>query len=85
MKKIIPLRISLIMEGIFEANPQRLNKEQFAVILKINGAATLSHLSRAFIMSVTSLSGLNPPINLPMININQLKKYMEKHFDNEKN
>ncbi|MGV8145203.1 MAG: hypothetical protein ACLKAK_00725 [Alkaliphilus sp.] len=36
--------------------------------------ATLSHLTRAYIISVSALTGLNPPIRLPMININSLRK-----------
>ena len=37
-------------------------------MLEVNGTATLSQISRAYIISVTSLSGMHT-INLPMVNI----------------
>ena len=66
------------MEGVFYGNPAVLDEKNFAFMLELNGVATLTHLSRAYILSATSLLGLNPPIRLPMININQLKKLKSK-------
>ena len=50
-------------------------------MLGVNGTATLSQISRAYIISVTSLSGM-PPINLPMVNIYAMKKYKDNSKDN---
>ncbi|TCW34436.1 hypothetical protein EDC21_11826 [Thermohydrogenium kirishiense] len=42
----------------------------------------LSILSRAYILTVTFLSGINPPVKLPMINIFKL---IQQKKDNEVN
>lgn len=50
-------------------------------MLELNGVVTLSQLARAYVLSVTSLSGINPPVKLPMINVLALrdkKKNKEK-------
>ncbi|MBP2072856.1 hypothetical protein [Thermoanaerobacterium butyriciformans] len=39
-------------------------------------------LSRAYILTVTSLSGINPPVKLPIINIFKL---IQQKKDNEVN
>lgn len=70
-------KIDLIMEGAFVGNQKALTIEQFEKMLEQNGIATHSHISRSFLLSVTSQSGINPPVRLPMINIiarNEKKK-----------
>ena len=52
------------MEGIFVGNPQKLNIEQFKEMLELNGVATLSQLCRAYILSISALSGISPAIKL---------------------
>jgi preprotein translocase subunit SecB len=64
--------IIMIMEGVFIGNPNKLSEEQFKNMLELNGVATLSQLSRAYIISMSSISGLNPPVKLPMLNIHDL-------------
>lgn len=75
--------LKLIMEGIFVGDVNKLDREKFIQRLELNGLATLSHLSRAYIVSVSSLSGINPPLKLPMFNIHSLIKIKkEKNFGN---
>lgn len=85
-KNLVIFKIHLIMEGTFAGNPKKLNKEQFKNMLELNGVATLSQFTRSYISSVSALSGINPPVNLPMINIQALRKTKlkneEKHKDN---
>jgi hypothetical protein len=66
------------MEGIFVGNPQKLNIEQFKEMLELNGVATLSQLCRAYILSISALSGISPAIKLPMINVLSLRKKKNK-------
>lgn len=68
--------IYLKIKGNF-AGSKNTSIDHFKNMLEINGTATLSQISRAYITSVTSLSGIIP-INLPMINIYSLKKRKEK-------
>lgn len=84
VKNSILFKISLTMEGAFIGNIKKLNKESFIEMLELNGLATLSQLSRAYILSVTSLSGINPPIKLPMINIIKLRQNKKKDETNNK-
>ncbi|MCD5414063.1 MAG: protein-export chaperone SecB [Clostridiales bacterium] len=74
-------KINLAMVGLFVGNAKVLEKEEFTRFLELNGVATLSHLSRAYILSVSSLTGLNPSVKLPMININSLKRYKDEMKD----
>jgi len=70
-------KIELTMEGAFAGNPNVLTVERFKEMLEQNGLVTLSQISRSFLLSVTSQSGINPPVRLPMINIlalNEKKK-----------
>lgn len=69
-------KIHLIMRGNFIGSNRNLSMEMFKEMLEVNGTATLSQISRAYITSVTSLSGMHP-INLPMVNIYEMKKYKE--------
>ena len=62
------------MEGMFVGNPNKLTLEKFKERAELNGVATLSQLCRAYILSVSALSGITPPVKFPMINIYSLKK-----------
>lgn len=78
VKNSILFKIELAMEGIFLGNPDKLSRDDFENMLKLNGVATLSHLSRSYLLSVSSLSGINPPIRLPMINVHSLNELKKK-------
>lgn len=75
-------KIHLIMRGNFVGSKSKLTINNFGEMLEVNGTATLSQLSRAYLTSVTSLSGMFP-INLPMVNIYSMKKHKEKNLDNK--
>ena len=60
--------IHVVMCGLFLGiKTEGYDKNKFEDMLKLNGATTLSHFIRAYIYSVTGLSGI-PQINTPMIN-----------------
>lgn len=71
-KNSILFKISLKIEGAFIGNSKNLSLDEFKKMLQTNGIATLYQISRAYILSVSSLSGINPPIRLPMINVYSL-------------
>ena len=58
--------IHIVMGGLFKYN-NKAEKDKFENMLKINGAATLSHFIRTYIHSNSVLSGM-PSIITPMIN-----------------
>ncbi|NLI57883.1 MAG: preprotein translocase subunit SecB [Clostridium sp.] len=78
VRNSILFKVELKMEGIFVGNPQKLNIEQFKEMLELNGVATLSQLCRAYILSISALSGISPAIKLPMINVLSLRKKKNK-------
>lgn len=53
-------------------------------MLELNGLTTLSQLSRAYILTVTSLSVINPPVKLPMVNIFKLMQQKKNNEANKK-
>lgn len=60
--------IHISMYGLFlGTKTEECDKNKFEQMLKLNGATTLSHLIRAYVYSVTGLSGM-PQISTPMIN-----------------
>lgn len=60
--------IHISMIGLFYgAKSDKLDKNKFVEMLKLNGATTLSHLIRAYVYTLTGLSGM-PQISTPMIN-----------------
>lgn len=60
--------IHISMVGLFLGiKTDDYDKNKFEEMLKLNGATTLSHLIRAYVYSVTGLSGM-PQISTPMIN-----------------
>lgn len=84
VKNKILFKIQLAMEGIFSGGKNKLSEEDFKNMIELNGIATLSHLSRAYILSATSLAGINPPVKLPMINIHLLRKMKNRKENDEK-
>lgn len=71
--------IDLIMSGKF-VGYKNLSIDRFEDMLKVNGTATLSQISRAYLISISSLSGM-VPINLPMVNVHAMKKYKDEMLD----
>lgn len=84
VKNSILFKINLTMEGVFVGNTQKLKQEDFLDMLELNGLTTLSQLSRAYILTVTSLSGINPPVKLPMVNIFKLMQQKKNNEANKK-
>ena len=83
VKNAVIFRINLKIQGIFIGNPQKLTLERFKEMLELNGVSTLSQLCRAYILSVSALSGINPPIKLPMINVLSLRNKKEKNIESK--
>jgi preprotein translocase subunit SecB len=73
IKKKIYFTIDLVMEGAFACDTQAESADMFQEMLEINGLFTLSQLSRAYILSVTSQSGI-PPVIMPMLNVVKLRE-----------
>lgn len=76
VKNQIKAQIRIVMRGLFKYADKN-EKEKFETMLKINGAATLSNLMRAYIHTNTALSGM-PNIIIPMINFVEFFKNVEK-------
>ena len=66
VKDEIKAQIKIVMGGLFNYTNKN-EKEAFEKMLKINGAATLSHFIRTYIHTNTAMSSM-PPIIIPMIN-----------------
>lgn len=84
VKNAFLFKISLSMEGAFIGNSSKLNLEKFHEMLELNGLVTLSQLSRSYILSVTALSGINPPVKLPMINVVSLRQHKKVELEKTK-
>jgi len=78
VKNKLLFTIELEMNGLFAGNPERLSREKFMEMLEINGLITLLHISRSYLISVTSQSGINPPVHIPMINVMKLREMKAK-------
>lgn len=74
IKRNILFKVELVMEGAFGCESGQLPDEKFLEMLEVNGLITLSQISRAYIISVTSQSGINPPLKMPMINVMKLRE-----------
>lgn len=74
------LKTILVMEGGFSCN--EAIKDKFQEMLEINGLVTLSQISRSYLMSVTSQSGV-PPLRMPMINVKMLREKKEDKLEVE--
>ena len=70
VKRKVLFKIDLVMEGAFRS--ETLSKKDFKSMVEVNGLITLSHISRAYIVSATAQSGINPPIMLPMVNVHKM-------------
>jgi preprotein translocase subunit SecB len=81
VKKSYLFKISVKMEAIFVGNPHVLTDETFKNRLELNGVATLSQMCRSFVLSTTALAGINPPIKIPMVNIQKLRD-LKKNNEN---
>ena len=69
-------RIEVEMAGIFLANDMK--EEEFIRYMKYSGAPLLSQSIRSYVMTITSLAGINM-IRIPLIN------YVEFFKENDKN
>lgn len=75
--------IHISMYGLFLGKKtENYDKNKFEQMLKLNGATTLSHLIRAYVYSITGLSGM-PQVNTPMINFVEFFKSAEEEKPNE--
>lgn len=74
IKNKILFKVDLEMEGLFAGNLDRISHEKFMEMLEINGVVVLLHLARALLLSVTAQSGINPPVNIPMINVFKMRE-----------
>jgi preprotein translocase subunit SecB len=70
VKKKVLFKIELVMEGAFQS--KTLAEKDFKEMVEVNGLITLSHISRAYIISATAQSGINPPVRVPMVNIHKM-------------
>jgi hypothetical protein len=80
-KDTTPLIVNLIMEGCFMSNKETLDINVFKDMVEKNGLVALSQIARAYLISATSLSGINPAIKLPMINVFSLIKKKRSQDD----
>jgi preprotein translocase subunit SecB len=83
VKKKVLFKIDLVMEGAFRS--ETLGEKDFKEMVEVNGLITLSHISRAYIISVTAQSGINPPVRIPMVNINKLIESKAQSIAKDKN
>lgn len=81
IKNSLLFRINLTMEGAFIGNPVKLTEEKFGEMMELNGLVTLSQLSRSYVLSVSALSGINPPVKLPMINVISLRQQKKAELE----
>lgn len=73
IKNRILFKVDLEIEGVFAGNAENLTQEKFSEMLEINGLITLLHIARAYLVSVTAQSGIQPPVQLPMVNILKMR------------
>lgn len=82
VKNKIIFKINVIYEGTFGGKKSTLSEQDFKNMLELNGIVTLSHLTRAYVISCSALAGINPPVRLPMINIHKLRNMKKKDNGN---
>ena len=68
-KDTTPLIINLVMEGCFNASKKDLDMNIFKIMIEKNGLVALSQIARSYLISATALSGINPAVKLPMVNV----------------
>jgi len=83
VKNKILFKIDLEIEGLFAGNPERLSREKFMEMLEMNGLVTLLHISRSYLISVSAQSGINPPVQIPMVNVLKLREMKAKSGGNK--
>lgn len=66
------------IEGVFVGNKAVHDFNSFHKMLKFNGVATLSQISRLAIMNITSNAGFDKAIVIPMINVIELNREKDK-------
>lgn len=62
------------MKSGFTAINEKIDINVFKDMIEKNGLVALSQISRSYLISATSLSGISPAIKLPMINVFSLIK-----------
>ncbi|OLN33078.1 protein-export chaperone SecB [Desulfosporosinus metallidurans] len=84
IKNKILFRVELEMDGLFAGDAREISQEKFMNMLEMNGLVTLLHISRAYLLSVTSQSGIQPPVKIPMINVLKLREKKARQMQDEK-
>lgn len=84
IKNRILFRVELEMDGLFAGDAREISQEKFMNMLEMNGLVTLLHISRAYLLSVTSQSGIQPPVKIPMINVLKLREKKARQRQEEK-
>lgn len=75
--------VDCLLEAAFIGNPPAMTFENFSDMLSINGVATISQMARAYILNLTTMSGLKMPILVPMINVIELKAKKDEALLNQ--
>lgn len=85
VKKKLLFKIELEMTGLFAGNKEKLSLEKFTEMLEVNGLITVLPICRAYLVGVTSQSGIHPPVQIPMINVLKMREAKAKlsESDNE--
>jgi preprotein translocase subunit SecB len=78
VKNRILYKIDLEIEGTFAGSIEKLSQEKFIQMLEMNGLITLLHISRAYLISVTAQSGIQPPLRIPMVNVLKMRENKNK-------
>lgn len=83
LKEEVYGNIHISMVGLFiGVKSNDFDKNKFEEMLKLNGATTLSHLIRAYVYTITGLSGM-PQISTPMINFIEFFKNAKEVKDED--
>jgi preprotein translocase subunit SecB len=76
------LKCDATILGKFQ-NSDYFKEEDFISFCRFNGTATLLPILRSTILSLTALSGMSPPLKIPMINVLRTLE-SEESFTKEK-
>lgn len=68
------LSLSICVQGAFNSPKDKLTKEIFEEMLKVNGTACLYSIARANIISISSQCALEGQMRLPMLNVIEFVK-----------
>lgn len=72
------MKIKISITGEFLG--KNVTEDQFIDLIKLNGLLMLSNMLRSYVLSVTALSGFDPPIRIPLINYKESLNN-EENFD----